>query len=328
MLYVLYAILIYVVVIDAWILWHLLNDTATRMLTNEQNKLRGTGITFSETQERVAYTITHTIEDGIERILYTPKVCQHETPIIMAHGMWHGAWCWAAWQEILAQKGWESIAYSLPGHGKSPTQRSLTRCTLGYYLAFVRDEIKRLPQKPILLGHSMGGALSQWVLRYIDADLPAVLLVAPWMSHSTMTDHKKLLGIIALDPPGMAMMFYKLNANSWVRTPQAAASKLLSKNAVISPEELQRQLSGESALVLFQHNPPFWHPTENIKTPMLLIAGEKDMVLSVEGLRKSAEHYNADFVVIPGAGHNIMMERSYRETAESIDDWLNEKQIK
>jgi alpha-beta hydrolase superfamily lysophospholipase len=33
-------------------------------------------------------------------------------------------------------------------------------------------------------------------------------------------------------------------------------------------------------------------------------------------------------VVIPGAGHNLMMEKSFRETAESIDRWLMEKQIK
>ncbi len=127
--------------LTGWILWRLLNDNAPRMLGSDQNKLRGSWPTVSETEDKGAYTVTHSLEDGIERITYTPQERKHETPILMAHGMWHGAWCWQSWQEIFAENGWESVAYSLPGHGKSPTQRSLTQCTLGYYLAFVRDEV-------------------------------------------------------------------------------------------------------------------------------------------------------------------------------------------
>jgi pimeloyl-ACP methyl ester carboxylesterase len=321
----LYTVLLYIIVTNVWILWHLLSDTPARMLANDQNKLRGTGITFSETQDKGSYTILHTIEDGIERIAYTPKERKHETPILMAHGMWHGAWCWQPWQEILAERGWESIAYSLPGHGKSPLQRSLTTCTLGYYLAFVRDEIKRLPRKPVLMGHSMGGALSQWVLRHVEQDLPAVVLVAPWVSHSMIVEGGWLM--TKLDPPGIALSLVTWNATPWVRTPEVAAAKLLSKEALVSPQELKRQLVGESLLVAYQHNPPFWKPAENVKTPMLLLAGEKDAVLSVDSLRKSAAYYNADFVVVSGSGHNMMMEKSYQETARTIDAWLIQKQI-
>jgi pimeloyl-ACP methyl ester carboxylesterase len=241
--------------------------------------------------------------------------------------MWHGAWCWQPWQAFLAERGWESVAYSLPGHGKSPLQRSLTSCTLSYYLAFLRDEVKRLPHKPVLMGHSMGGALSQWVLRHVEPDLPAVVLVAPWVSHSSMADWPALSKIMAGDPLGMALMFVTWNASPWVRTPKAAAAKLLSQEAVVSPEDLQRQLVGESSLVILHHNPPFWKPAENVRLPMLLLAGEKDAVLSVESLRKSAAHYRADFVIIPGAGHNLMMEKTYLQTADQIDTWLNAKKI-
>jgi pimeloyl-ACP methyl ester carboxylesterase len=78
----------------------------------------------------------------------------------------------------------------------------------------------------------------------------------------------------------------------------------------------------ESALILIQHNPPFWYPAENIKTPMLVLAAEKDAVVPVEGLRWSAKHYHADFVLFPNAGHNLMMEKTYKETAQQINDSL------
>ncbi len=320
-----FALKAYLGGLTGWILWRLLNDSAPRMLASDQNKLRGAWPTVSETEDKGAYTVTHSLEEGIERITYTPKERQHEAPILMAHGMWHGAWCWQPWQEFLAQKGWESIAYSLPGHGQSPLQRSLTSCTLGYYLAFLRDEINRLPVKPILMGHSMGGALSQWVLRYVTQSLPAVVLVAPWVSHSMLAEG--FWRVIQLDPLGISTMFLTWNSTSWMRSPAAAASKLISPEAVVSPEELHRQLGGESGLVIFQHNPPFWQPAENVQIPILVLAGEKDALISVEGLRKTANHYQADFRVIPGAGHNLMMEKSYHDTAELIDQWLTEKKI-
>ena len=55
---------------------------------------------------------------------------------------------------------------------------------------------------------------------------------------------------------------------------------------------------------------------------MLLLAGEKDAVVPAEPLRKSAAHYNAEYILIPDAGHNLMMEKSCKETAQQINDWL------
>ena len=90
------------------------------------------GITFRETKDADGLRISHTIEDGIERVTYVPKQRRFETPILMQHGLWHGAWCWRQWQELFAQWGWRSCAFSLPGHGGSPLQRPIAECTLDY----------------------------------------------------------------------------------------------------------------------------------------------------------------------------------------------------
>jgi alpha-beta hydrolase superfamily lysophospholipase len=131
------------------------------------------------------------------------------------------------------------------------------------------------------------------------------------------------LMLVKLDPLGVLMMFATWNASPWMRSPYYAAQKLVTPGALLSPEELHKNLVGESGLVTYQHNPPFWHPAENVETPMLLLAGEKDAVVSVEGLRKTAAYYKAEFVIVPGSGHNLMMEKTYRETAEKIDTWLS-----
>ncbi len=303
-----------------WVYNKLSQIDVERSLAEHVN-LGAKGFQTVENRETDSYTMTHTLEDGIERIVYTPKQRRFDTPILMQHGMWHGAWCWRWWQELLAEWGWESHAHSLPGHAGSPEQRPIRLCTLDYYLGFLKAEIERLPCKPVLMGHSMGGALTQWYLRYLGDDLPAAVLVAPWVAKSAIVDGFFLFW--RLDPVGCMLMYRDWSATPLIRTPQSAAQALIGPDAILSPEELHAQLTPESALIMFQHNPPFWHPAEGVNTPMLWLAGVQDAVVSLRGQRKSAVHYLADYIQIPGAAHNLMMEHNYRQTADTIHGWLS-----
>lgn len=309
---------------QAWILYRLLKINVHQTLAAPVNHIH-TGLAYQEIEKADAFTRIHTIQDGIERIVYTPKARRFQTPILMQHGMWHGAWCWQLWSELFAGWGWETIAHSLPGHAHAPTQRPLAACTLDYYLGFLKAEVERLPRKPVLMGHSMGGALTQWYLKYVGDDLPAAVLVAPWTSHSMFKDN--LARVLKLDPLCFPLMMLARDAWPMVRNPYRAARALISPHALYSPEELHARLGRESALVLFQHNPPFWSPPDNLTTPLLWLAGEKDAVIGEATQRRSAQHYGADYVVVKQAGHNVMMEPSYRETAETIHNWLVEQGI-
>ncbi|RMF50433.1 MAG: alpha/beta fold hydrolase [Anaerolineae bacterium] len=312
----------YLGVLGGWVLYHLRRANPEATLQTNANR-RPMGITW-ECEEPFAHgVLRRVVENGIEHVTCQPAEQRFATPIFFQHGMWHGAWCWEAWQKQLAAWGWESHAISLPGHGHSPAQRSIQFCTLDYYLNFLRAEIARLPHKPVLVGHSMGGALTQWYLRYVGDDLPAVVMVASWVSHAMLADN--LLRYLRLDPVGLLLMLIHWDAAPMVRTPQVAARALISRQALLSPEALYARLTPESALVLLQHNPPFWRPPERIRTPMLWLAGEADAFFSVEAMRRSAAHYGADFYVAAGAGHNIMMEPSGAEALQHIHHWLAER---
>ena len=314
----------YIIGQQAWVLWNLIKNDPNHTLLERANKAADE-IAIKETKRRKAYSLQHVIENGIERISYLPAERKHETPLLFQHGMFHDAWCWHLWQERLAELGWENHAISLPGHGNSPTQRSIQLCTLDYYLNFLRDEVARYDRKPVLLGHSMGGALAQWYLKYMGDDLPAVVLVAPWVSHNALGDGLPM--ILPLDPALLPLVMLSWDSSPWIRTPEHAGRLFLGPRAVISPEELHAHLGPDSGLITYQHMPPFWSPAENITTPMLVIAGEKDAVVSVSGLRRTALHYNADFALIGGVGHNLMMDYNWDETAEMINLWLTEQGI-
>lgn len=279
-----------------------------------------------ETHETDAFSVHRSIDNGIERISYIPKQRRHETPILMQHGMWHGAWCWQQWQELFAQWGWESHAHSLPGHAGSPVQRPIYFCTLGYYLRFLTAEVERLPRKPVLMGHSMGGALTQWYLKHVGDDLPAAVLVASWAAKGNVPNGGGWPWW-RRDPLGALLVALTGSVQFFIRSPQRAAQILISPRSIYTPEELYVRLTPESAWVMYQHNPPLWHPAKRVKTPMLWLAGEIDTAVEVANEQRSAQHYGAECVVVSQAAHNLMMEYNYRETAETIDKWLNKQGI-
>jgi len=310
---------------QGWALWQVLNKNVARTLAAQTNQAPP-GLTFSETTETETYVKTHTVEDGIERIVYAPQSRRFETPIVMQHGMWHGAWCWQLWQGLFAEWGWETRAHSLPGHAGSPVQRPIARCTLDYYSSFLKAEVERLPRRPVLMGHSMGGALTQWFLKYVADDLPAAVLVAPWVSHSMFKDG--LFKLLAYDPLGVLLMTLSWDAAPMKRAAAGSAARfLVGPEAAMPLDELQPRLGSESALVLYQHNPPFWRPPERVETPLLWIAGEDDPLLVEPAERRSAAHYGADYIVAAKARHNVMMEHNYRQTAEAIQRWLVERGV-
>ena len=109
---------------------------------------------------------------------------------------------------------------------------------------------------------------------------------------------------------------------------RSAIRFLVGPNTAVPLEELQPRLGPESAIVLYQHNPPLWHPPEYVDTPMLWIAGEDDPLLVEPVERRSAAHYGADYVVAEKARHNVMMEHNYRQTAALVHRWLRERGVK
>jgi len=308
-----------------WALKQLASIDVWRALETRANRTPA-GLDFSQSEETSTYLKTHTVEDGIERIVYRPKHRRFDTPIVMQHGMWHGAWSWEPWQALFAEWGWESRAHSLPGHAASPVQRPIARCTLDYYLVFFKQEILRSPRPPVLMGHSMGGALIQWYFKYVDDNLPAAVLVAPWVSHSMFKDG--LWPLLRFDPLCAPLMMKTWDATPMARPGRGSAVRfLLEPDDEVSLAELQPRLGPESLLVLYQHNPPFWYPPSAVKTPLLWIAGEKDPLLREAAERRSAQYYGADYFVAKNARHNVMMARNQAQTARFIHNWLKSKNV-
>lgn len=87
-------------------------------------------------------------------------MCEHalmsaEPLVVLVHGAWHGAWCYAALQERLDRRGIASLAIDLPGHGAS----TLPLGDLHGDAQHVADVVEAWGRPVVLVGHSYGGAV-------------------------------------------------------------------------------------------------------------------------------------------------------------------------
>ena len=89
--------------------------------------------------------------------------------VILVHGAWHGAWCWAAVQAELDGRGLPSLAVDLPGHGASTLPFGDLTADAAHVASVVRRTASTSGAPVVLVGHSYGGAVVGEATRWTDA---------------------------------------------------------------------------------------------------------------------------------------------------------------
>ena len=80
--------------------------------------------------------------------------------------------------------------------------------------------------------------------------------------------------------------------------------------------------AGESAVVQYQlllHRPA---PPPLGSPPVLVLATPDDRLVPIKGVRRTAARYGADVVEFPGMGHDLMLDKRWREPLDAILAWL------
>ena len=81
---------------------------------------------------------------------------------VFIHGMWGTPDVWRNWRPFLEARGWQTIAPVLRHHDAPPLAppAGLGTTSLGDYVADLANTIEGLAEKPVVIGHSMGGLLA------------------------------------------------------------------------------------------------------------------------------------------------------------------------
>ena len=79
--------------------------------------------------------------------------------VVLVHGAWHGAWCWAPLQAELDRRGIASLAVDLPGHGSTGSSFTDLHGDAAAVIDVLDAQVDLGRTAPVLVGHSYGGAV-------------------------------------------------------------------------------------------------------------------------------------------------------------------------
>jgi pimeloyl-ACP methyl ester carboxylesterase len=249
--------------------------------------------------------------------------------IIMIHGMMGGGWYWENYKTYFEGKGYNCITPTLRFHDMDPTgtpDPALGTTSLLDYAGDLIQEIEKLDERPIIMGHSMGGLLSQIVGSRVPAE--ALVLLTP----------ASPAGINILKPSVVRTFFStQLKWGFW-RKPMRLTFKeaTYSMLQLLTPEE-QREIYDkyvyESGRAAFEMG--FWFldrrkasqvDESKITRPVLVIAGKLDRITPHSVVQKVAEKYKtiSTYKLFDNHSHWVVSEPGWEEVADYVNNWLEQ----
>lgn len=247
--------------------------------------------------------------------------------IVFVHGMYMNGSSWQPWVERAASAGFGSSAPSWPYHDGEPEQLrqeidpALGRLTFGQVVDHFKGLIDGLPERPLLVGHSIGGLVVQKLVNDGYAKAGVAVSSAP------------ARGVVTLDPHFFRANFPHVNPFAGnkpvVMTParfhytfcntmtRAASDEAFDRYVVPESRNVPRSTLGKAAKIDFRRE----------HVPLLFIAGDSDHLTPLSAVKRNAHAYRAvggpvRFVSYAGRSHFICNQDGWEEVADQAFEFL------
>ncbi|GCF07144.1 alpha/beta hydrolase [Dictyobacter arantiisoli] len=262
-----------------------------------------------------------TVATQLEFVAYEPETSTETPPLLFVHGGSHAAWCWREhFLPYFAAAGFPSYALSFRGHGESSGYEQVASYVLDDYVEDVLQILTKIQQAPVLIGHSLGGAVVQKVWQQHPDKLKAVVLMA-----SSPPDGMTLEWLKVLFKRFKAIYQMNLfNLGKIEHFPARARDLFFSSDLPVEQKEqytnlLQREsIKAGQAMIQKTIDPRSMDTT----IPLLVLGSRKDQFLSERVAQKVARTYKVTPVIFDTLCHDMMLDTQWPIVAEAILKFL------
>jgi pimeloyl-ACP methyl ester carboxylesterase len=250
-------------------------------------------------------------------------------PLLIVHGFGGAKEDFTDILPTLADRGWHAVTFDLRGHGESDRPAGEEHYSFEVYVRDCIDLANTLGWGPfVLLGHSMGGMIAQLLVLEHPQRVEGLILMS--------TSPGPPEGVIDRAAVDRAIgVIKKYGIDEFHRRSRALADPLASPShhRLISErpgyaEFCERKALTASAdmrtsmLVQMAEQSDRLGLLGHVKVPTLVIDGEEDTAMVVQGERIARAIPNARHVVIKNAGHSPQFENA-GEWWAALDDFLS-----
>lgn len=254
--------------------------------------------------------------------------------IVLVHGLFVNNRSWKPWINYFEAKGYKVVAISYPGRDKEVAELKrahpdpeVGELTLDEVLEHHINVIKGLDEKPIIIGHSFGGLLTQLLInRGYGAAGIAIGSVPPFGVLSFEWSFLKSTFPL-LNPFNSAAKPYLMPFSHFQYTfvngmPLDQQQKAY--NEAVVPESIRLGRDGISPKAKVDFSKPH--------APLLFIGGEVDHIMPASLNRTTAEKYKAspsltEYKEFPKRNHYGIAAEGWTELADYAYNWIQKQNV-
>jgi non-heme chloroperoxidase len=236
-------------------------------------------------------------------------------PVLLVHGYFATAAVFREWLPFFAQRGVEAYAINLRGREGSRPTIDLGKASIADFVDDVAAVAAHL-DRPVVVGHSMGGLLAQCVAERGLAHAAALITPAP--------------------PRGISVL-----------SPGLVVRQLRYLPAIIGSRPVHPSSRDLNALVL-NHVPPSQRPAvlrelvpdsgragrdmsisgvpvdaRRVRCPVFVVGADDDRFIPPQVVRRIASRYGAPIQTMVGRGHLLVIEPGWKAVADVVERWCS-----
>ena len=251
------------------------------------------------------------------------------TPVVFIHGLWLLPSSWDRWAAMFDEAGFASLSPGWPDDPETVEEAHahpevFAHKTVGQVADHLQAVIEQLTQKPVVIGHSFGGLLTQIIAGRGLAAAAVAIDPAPFrgvlpLPISALRSASPVLHNPANRNRAIPLTYEQFRYGFANAVSEDEAKELYETYAVPAP-----------GAPLFQAATANFNPWTEAKVdtknpergPLLIISGEKDHTvpwsIANASFKKQQKNENVtEITEMPGRGHALTIDSGWREVAET-----------